>query len=47
MGSKCGRFIKKLMKTKKATLLGEKTVTVKALLRDRISKYGSKSYKFL
>ena len=46
MGSKYGRFIKKLTKTKKATVLGEKTVTIKALLRVRIAKYGSKFYKF-
>ena len=37
MCSKYGRFIKKLMKTKKATVLVEKTVIVKALLRNRIA----------
>lgn len=47
MGYKYGRFIKKLMKTKKAIVLGEKPVAVKALLRDPISKYGSKCYKYL
>ena len=47
MGSKYDRFIKKLMKTKKATVLDEKPVTIKVLLRDRIAKYGLKCYKFL
>lgn len=37
MGSKYGRFIKKLMKTKKATVPCKKPVDVKILLRDLIA----------